>query len=223
MEKTLRRYSVLFCVLLATLCLAGAAGAAKKPSPLAGGGAAKPRLTVSEFKNKTDERGMNVPTKAIRDMMVTELSKARLFSLMERENLDEIFDEINLGESGLMDPETAPKVGKLKGASYMLSGAVTVYHYHSGGGVIAVPHLAGGAASKTAYVVLELRIYNTETGEIMYAEVKEGKAKRESGGLVALFPGFGIGGGGGSYGGILASATRDAVEQHVKEMKEYDW
>ena len=182
---------------------------------------ARPRLAIRPFANKTTNP--NIPADAITDMMTTELNKARIFSLMERERLDYIGDEIRLGQSGLMDPSTAPRVGKIKGAQYTMTGAVTVYHFNKGGGVVVVPGLAGGAAAKTAYVVIDLRIINNETGEVEYAEVRQGSAKREAAGMAAAFPGFFAAGGSRSYGGILASATRDAVMQHVRALQEYTW
>lgn len=182
---------------------------------------ARPRLAIRPFANKTTNP--NIPADAITDMMTTELNKARIFSLMERERLDYIGEEIRLGQSGLMDPSTAPRVGKIKGAQYTMTGAVTVYHFNKSGGVVVVPGLAGGAAAKTAYVVIDLRIINNETGEVEYAEVRQGSAKRESAGMAAAFPGFFSAGGSRSYGGILASATRDAVMQHVRALQEYTW
>jgi curli biogenesis system outer membrane secretion channel CsgG len=182
---------------------------------------AKPRLAVRAFDNKTDER--SVPAAAITDMMTTELYKAGLFSLMEREKLDYIADEIRLGQSGLMDPSTAPELGKVKGAQYTMTGAVTVYHYNAKGGAVVVPGVGGGAAAKTAYVTLDIRVLDNTTGEVVYAAAEQGTAKREGAGLVAMFPGFAAGGASASYGGILAAATRDAVTKHAASIKQYDW
>jgi curli biogenesis system outer membrane secretion channel CsgG len=173
-------------------------------------------LAVRAFENKTGER---VPASAITEMMTTELYNAGLFSLMERERLDVVADEIRLGQSGLMDSSTAPELGKIKGAQYTMTGAVTVYHYNAGGGAAVVPGVAGGALGKTAYVTLDIRIIDNTTGEIVYAAAEQGKAKREAAGLLTRFGGFASG----SYGGILASATRDAVIRHVEAMSEYDW
>ena len=182
---------------------------------------AKPRLTVRAFENKTTER--SVPASAITEMMTTELSKAGIFSLMERERLDYIADEIRLGQSGLIDVGTAPEVGRLKGAQYTLTGAVTLYHYNAKGGAVVLPGVGGAMAAKTAYVGLDVRIIDNETGEIVYAAVQQGRATREAKGIGVAFPGFVGGGATVSYGGILATATRDAVRAHVREMEGYYW
>ena len=173
----------------------------------------KPRLSVRTFDNKTSG---NVPAAAITDMMTTELFNAGLFNLVEREKLDYVTDEIKLGMSGLMDPSTAPEVGKIQGAQYMMTGAVTVYYYNTSGGVVFVPGIAGaGAAGRTGYVTLDIRIIDSSTSQVVYAAAEQGSATREIGGLVTRYGGFASG----SHGGILASATRDAVMKHVETMK----
>ena len=182
---------------------------------------ALPRIAIRGFENKTDEP--SVPSKAITDMMTTELGKARIFSIFERENLDYVTDEIRLGQSGLMEESTAPQVGRLKGTQYTLTGAVTLYHYNvkAGGAFLKLVGIAG--AAKTGYVTLDIRIIDNTTGEIVYVNSETGSAKREGGGAAAYYAGFGIGALGGSYGGILAEATRNAVIKHINTMKEYEW
>ncbi|MCL1941546.1 MAG: CsgG/HfaB family protein, partial [Synergistaceae bacterium] len=179
----------------------------------------RPRLSVRSFENKTDER--DVPASAITEMMTTELYNSGIFSLMEREKLDLVADEIRLGQSGLMDESTAPELGKIKGAQYTMTGAVTMYYYNAKGAIVPIPGIIGGvgAAGKTAYVTLDIRIIDTSTGEVVYAAAEQGKANREVGGLLTIYGGFG----GASYGGILAAATRDSVRKHVETMEEYDW
>jgi curli biogenesis system outer membrane secretion channel CsgG len=176
---------------------------------------AKPRLSVRTFDNKA-ESGTDAPAAAVTDMMVTELYEAGLFSLVEREKIGYVMDEIKLAESGLMDPETAPEVGRVKGAQYSMTGAITVYHYNALGGAVLIPGILGGAAAaKTAYVTLDIRVIDNETSEVVYAHAEQGEAKREGAGILTRFGGFAQG----SYGGILASATRDSVLKHVESMR----
>ena len=44
---------------------------------------AKPRLAVRAFDDKTEDR--SAPSDAITEMMITELSKTKIFNLLERE------------------------------------------------------------------------------------------------------------------------------------------
>ncbi|MBQ7196050.1 MAG: hypothetical protein IJS40_01430 [Synergistaceae bacterium] len=202
-------------ILMSLSCVAYAA----KPKPQASF-SARPRLTIRPFANKTNT---NVPVDAITDMFTTELGNAGIFNLLERERLDYIGDEIRLGQSGLMDQSTAPQVGRLKGSEYILTGAVTLYHYNVKGGAAGLRIIGGAAAAKTAYVTLDIRIIDNTTGELVYVNSEQGSSKREIGAAGAGYKGFFIGGAGGSYGGILAAATRDAVIKHVNEMNQYDW
>jgi curli biogenesis system outer membrane secretion channel CsgG len=180
---------------------------------------AKPSITVRAFDNKAGS-GTEVPADAITDMMTTELHNSGLFDLMEREKLDYIAEEIRLGQSGLVDPSTAPELGRIKGAQYTMTGAITLYFYNASAGLVYVPGILGaGAAGKTAYVTIDLRIISNTTGEVLYAAAEQGEAKREAAGLVTRFGGFASG----SYGGILASATRDSVMKHVETMKQKNW
>jgi curli biogenesis system outer membrane secretion channel CsgG len=186
----------------------------------AAGAEARPRITVRAFENKTDSGSMRAPARAITDMMTTELYDSGLFSLMERERLDYVADEILLGQSGLMDSATAPETGRVRGAQYTMTGAVTQYRYNAGGGVIPIPGAGGGVlASKTALVVLDIRMIDNTTSEVVYAASELGRAKREIGGLMTKYGGFASG----SFGGILAAAAREAVMKHVANMKRYDW
>jgi len=175
----------------------------------------KPRLSVRAFDNKTDNR--SVPAAAITEMMTTELFNSGLFNLVEREKLNYVADEIRLGQSGLVDASTAPELGMIKGAQYAMTGAITVYRYNTKAGALPIPRMGViGAAANTGYVTLDIRIIDNTTSEIVYAAVETGSANREGGGLVTRYGGFAAG----SHGGILASATRDAVMKHVKSMVE---
>ena len=192
---------VTLAVLAISLALAGAAAAREKP-----------RLAVREFENKA---GGNVPASAITEMMTTELYEAGLFTLVEREKLKYVGEEIRLSQSGLMDESTAPELGRIKGAQYSMTGAVTEYHYKAAGGAIPIPGVGGiGGASNTAYVTLDIRIINNETGEVAYAAAERGASNQTLGGLITKYGGFGAG----KINGILAAATRKAVMKPVESM-----
>lgn len=180
---------------------------------------AKPGLSVRAFDSKINTCS-SAEAAAITEMMTTELFNADIFSILEREKLEYVGEEIRLGQSGLVDPSTAPEVGKIKGARYTMTGAITVYYYNASGGYVHVPGILGaGAASKTAYVTIDLRVIDTATSEVVYANAEQGEAKREVEGILSAYAGFARG----SYGGILASATRDSVIKHVQSMKKKTW
>ena len=66
---------------------------------------ARPRVTVYDFTDESEQH--DAPAGAIMHMMVTEVSKAGIFSLLERVNLEHIGREQKLITEGLIDPETA--------------------------------------------------------------------------------------------------------------------
>ena len=172
----------------------------------------RPSLAVRVFDNKTDG---NPPAAAITDMMTTELFNAGIFSLVERERLEYVADEIRLGQSGLMDMSTAPEVGRIRGAQYSMTGAITLYYYNASAGTIFLPGVAAGLVSNTGYVTLDLRIIDNATSEVVYAAAEQGASNQTIGGIATGFAAFGQG----RIGGVLAGATRNAVMRHVDRMK----
>ena len=184
------------------------------------GACAKPTLAVRTFDNKTDSSSLTPPAQAITDMMTTELYNAGIFTLVERESLDLIAEELRLSMSGLMDESTAPQIGNIMGARYQMTGAITVYYYKASGGAVVVPWLAGGGAvARTAYVQLDIRVLDSSTAAVVYAAQQMGTATREASGVLTRFGGFATA----DYGGILATATRECVINHVEQMKKTSW
>ena len=188
---------------------------------LAGCASARPRMAVRMFEDRTEEG--KAPAGAVMDMMVTELNKAGVFDLMERERLDYVAEEQKLAMSGLMDMSTAPQIGKIKGVQYNMTGAITLYYYSEKGSGFAIPVLGHATMAKTAYVVLDIRIIDNSTGSIVYAASETGTAKQAAKGAIAAYKGFFIGSYNRTTGGILATATRDAVMKHVASISARGW
>ncbi|MDY3868275.1 MAG: CsgG/HfaB family protein [Pyramidobacter sp.] len=166
-----------------------------------------------------DSSGYSAPVYSIMEMMTTELTNSGLFQVVERARLDVIAREQRLAQSGLMDSRTAPQTGRLAGAQYMMTGAITNYSFSraGGGGVVGRGRGLTGIAvgSNTAYVTLDVRIVDTTTGAIVYAGRAEGAASNVSGGLVSRYGGFGTS----RSGGLLASATHKAITKVVDALR----
>ena len=71
-----------------------------------------------------------------------------------------------------------------------MTGAITLYYYNEKGGAAFVKILGGIAASKTAYVTLDIRIIDNTTGEIIYTDSQQGQANREIKGGAGYYKGF---------------------------------
>ena len=182
---------------------------------------AQPRLAVRTFEDRTQEQ--DAPASAIMDMMITELNKAGVFDLVERESFDDIAEELELSQSGLVDPSMVLEVGKLHSAQYTMRGAITLYYYNEKAKGFLLPVIGSAAIAKTAYVLLEIRIFSNTTGKVVYTSDQLGSSRQDSKGNLAGYKGFFIGGYQRTYGGILASAARDAVLKQIDGIRAHHW
>jgi TolB-like protein len=92
---------------------------------------------------------------ALTEMIISDLSRIRVLKLVERRSLNEVLKEQSLSLSGLLDEESAVKVGRLLQARYLLTGRL----------------LFSGSL-----VTLSGRITDTESGEITAAATRAGEA-----------------------------------------------
>jgi TolB-like protein len=94
--------------------------------------------------------------KGIADVLITELAANNAIRVVERDKIQQLIDEQNLGASGRVDKETAAKIGKLLGVHHMIFG-----------GFIIDPRGA---------MRLDARAVNVETGVVEYVETVTDKA-----------------------------------------------
>lgn len=134
----------------------------------------KKRVAVSRFEDRAGT-GYNHLGEGVADMLVTALVKTNKFSVLERQELERVVAEQRLGESGLVTAETAPKLGKLLGVELLVVGSVSEFGTKekkiSGG----LSFIGGGIKTKTSRAVVDIRLINTVTGEIVAADKKEGE------------------------------------------------
>ncbi len=133
----------------------------------------KKRVAISRFEDRSGT-GWHGLGSGVADMLATALVKSGKFAVIERQELDKVIAEQKLGESGLVTPQTAPKVGQLLGAELFVIGAVTecgTKESNIGGGISV---FGGGLKTKKARCVVDIRLVNTSTGEIIASEAEEG-------------------------------------------------
>jgi TolB-like protein len=85
-------------------------------------------LAILNFKNTTaQERAMKFQPweYGLAAMLTTDLEEIGVFNIVDRERLRDILKEQELQYSGLVDPNTAVRVGKLIAARYILTGSFT--------------------------------------------------------------------------------------------------
>src|SRR6185436_506901 len=115
----------------------------------------KPGVAVLPFENSAVQPDMAPLGKGIPALMITELARNPDIRVVEREQIQRILDEQKLGANGNLDPATVVKVGKLVGAKYMIAGSYIT--------------------DPSRKLVIALRCFNAETGEIVYTENTSGK------------------------------------------------
>ncbi|MDX9787859.1 MAG: MopE-related protein [Desulfobacterales bacterium] len=79
-------------------------------------------LAVLYFINKTGRTEIDPLQKGLAYMLITDLSKVEGLQVVERAKLQALVQEMGLGSSGLVDPDTSPRVGRLLGSAHVVSG-----------------------------------------------------------------------------------------------------
>jgi TolB-like protein len=93
-----------------------------------GGISSSGTLAVLYFINNSGLTALAPLQKGLAYMLITDLSKVEGLQLVERTKLQALMEEIGLGKSGLVDPETAPRVGRLLEAEQVIGG-----NFHNAG------------------------------------------------------------------------------------------
>src|SRR5512143_1021613 len=81
----------------------------------------KPRLGVLRFTNDTNAGWWRASVGSdLQDMLISELASTKSFQVLERKEIDAVLSEQDLGASGRVSKSTKAKMGKLKGAQYLV-------------------------------------------------------------------------------------------------------
>jgi curli biogenesis system outer membrane secretion channel CsgG len=167
----------------------------------------KRRVAVIAFDNKTPYGQRELGTSAS-DILVTELQKTGQFILIEREKVQHILDEQRFQSSDLVEPMTVAKVGRLLGASAIITGAVTQFGQKEEG----VEAIVYQRRTQKAECTIDLRVVDVATGEIVVADSGRGEAEQTVQGSMGL-------GGRSSYDSTLAGdALRAAIFKFSKNV-----
>lgn len=79
---------------------------------------------VLSFANLTKQPNLEPLQKGIAVMIMTDLSKVQSLTVVERIRVQALVEEMKLGVSGLVENKTAPRVGKLIGAQWLVGGNI---------------------------------------------------------------------------------------------------
>ncbi|HNT96780.1 MAG TPA: CsgG/HfaB family protein [Elusimicrobiales bacterium] len=165
----------------------------------------------------------------VAEMLVTALAGTKKYTLVEREKLESVMAEQRLGASGAVTAQTAAKIGRLLGARYIITGAVTEFGVKDSkigvGGLEKVLPFGGGAkvSKNTARAAIDVRAIDTTSAQIVAAAKGEGsKSSAEFSGDLSIAPDFDFGKDGFDET-IIGKAARKAVDDVAKELsKKFD-
>jgi curli biogenesis system outer membrane secretion channel CsgG len=161
-------------------------------------------------------------------MLTNRIVRDGRFTVVERRKVNTVMKEQDFNASNRVKQGTGSRIGQIRGANLTLMGDIVVFGRDDrkvGGGVGAIVPGAGGVAGgyKTdnkAVVVLNYRIVDTESSEIVASGEARGESKRTSKGFgAALFTGGVLAGGGINMTSsnfaetIIGEATMDAVDK----------
>lgn len=110
---------------------------------------ARPSVCVMYFQNNSGDATFDPLQKGLADMLVTDLAAAPELRVVERARLQEVLGELELQRSEYVDPATAGKVGRLLGATYVVTGAL---------------------AAVDPQIRIDVRMIKVESGEVVVAD-----------------------------------------------------
>jgi curli biogenesis system outer membrane secretion channel CsgG len=164
----------------------------------------------------------------IQAMLTQRITTDGKFTVVERRKVNEVLHEQDFDASNRVKRGSGARIGQIKGADLTLMGDIVVFGRDdrrvgagAGGGTFGAGAVAGGyKATGKAVVVLDYRIVDVETSEVVASGEARGESKRTSAGGGAGFWG------GGAFGGaainmtssnfaetIIGEATMDAVNK----------
>jgi curli biogenesis system outer membrane secretion channel CsgG len=167
-------------------------------------------IAVLDLSNQTEFDDPRIG-RGISNMLVTALVNSDRFTVVERnpEVIRNLLEEQSLGLSGVVDPMTAARVGRILGARGVVIGEVSEFGIRKTGAYVGL----GGKKTITTRVVIDARMVDVETGRILMAAPGIGQSSTQTSGVALTFE-FGTAG---FDETTIGMATRKAVNQVVRK------
>lgn len=182
----------------------------------------KARVAVTRFTDKT-AKGYTRIGDGMAEMLANALFTTNRYIVLERQSIDDVLKEQDLGASGRVKQETAARIGEIEGADLLIEGTITEFEPGSsgaGGGLGGISHgwkVIGGVLGgiKSSHVAMIVKVIDARTGRRLASEQVEGKAT-DIGGMGGL-GGYHLAGSFGAYSKTpMEKAIRVAIEETVK-------
>jgi curli biogenesis system outer membrane secretion channel CsgG len=161
-------------------------------------------------------------------MMTKRIAQDGKYTVVERRKVANIIKEQDFDASNRVKQGSGARIGQIRGADLTMMGDIVVFgrddRRNSGGGGVVVGGVGVGGggykATDKAVVVLDYRIVDTETSEVVLSGEARGESKRTSkgGGGGFFVGGVGVGGGFNMASSnfaetIIGEAVMDAVDK----------
>ena len=119
----------------------------------------KIKIGIIEFQSLNEEAKKDVMGKVFSEVLTTSFVNSDAFKIIEREQIEKVVKELQLTQSGIIDPSSAKQIGKMVGADAILTGSVIKF----------------GSDMR-----VDARIIEVESGIILTAEKAMGNADLKS-------------------------------------------
>jgi len=138
----------------------------------------KKLIAVADFENKTNWAGQVNLSTGMAEQMITALMNTGRYTVLERDNIKGVLAEQDFGASGRATAEGGAKIGQMNRAQIMIQGAITEFGMQGGsGGGFNIKGVTIGGGRKQAVVGIDVRIYDTTTGQILSSKACRGVAE----------------------------------------------
>ncbi len=178
----------------------------------------KPVLAVMDFENRAGFTGQWNLGDGMADLLNAELLESSRVIVLERQNLGDIVNEINLQDSELFRPEGRVERGRLKNAEYLIRGTVTDFTVTDDvSGWFSTTAVKLRAGSSRARVAIAVRVYDVANGEVI--TTVKADAEASAGGFGGAINYKNVSFGGDSFFRTpLGKATERAIAGAVKKI-----
>lgn len=185
------------------------------------------RIAVARFKDKTGGGWWNGNIgDGMADQLTTALFNTNRYIVLERQALEDVMSEQDLGASGRVRSDTAAEIGAIEGAELLVVAAVTEFEGAASG---TQGGLSGGAAGviggllggfKKSHMAIDMRIIDAKTSRVLAATSVEGEATDVN--LGGLLGGYGSSGAlAGSLGGWKNTPTEKALRICIQKAVDF--
>ena len=111
-------------------------------------------IAILPFANNSPDKSLDSAGITLADLISAQMSSKKGFKLVERQRIEKILSEMNLGQAGMINQNTAVQIGKMLGANVMAFGSFSTLGKK---------------------VLLTMRLVKVETGEIVGGATERGE------------------------------------------------